>query len=592
MNSEQSAGGWLGDWVLVWGDGAEPGRKRNAAAPWQPVARQSAWTVWQQPSDTGWRGFPFLTGQGEGWHYWLLGELYGLLPARQPAFILDVLTGRVAAAHLNGHFLLCAWQETTHQWHIWTDRFGTLHGYYAQDGRRAALGSYSGAVSAAASRRQLDWVGLTSFFSCGFFLGNHTQYDDMQVLRPATHLVLDEQGQLCREERYWAWQHQPDRQRSQADTGAEFAHLFGAVIHEQMGQGRVAVPISGGLDSRSVVAALGDEERGRVWAYSYGYLPHSVETQIAQRVAQARQLPFQAFTIPPYLFDRLPQVIGAIEGFQDITQCRQAAILPELAEQAEFVSAAHWGDVWLDDMGLAGQTNLGTEAFFQTAWKKIAKTGRDWLVQNVCQPQLGQSSAEAVVKDLLQSALVAVAHLEEPDFRLKAFKTEQWSARWTTASLRMYQPAVFPRLPFYDTRLTDFFAQVPTALVAQRQLQVEYLKQAAPDLARIIWQRYGYNLYWYPYRHYFRWPRRLWRGVQRWLTTQAPVTLNWQVQFLHPQGKAGLQRWLLQPGLRLHEWLAPAVLQERVAQFMAHPYQQGGYSLAMLLTFSAWLEAE
>lgn len=592
MKSEQSAEGWLGDWVLVWGDEAEPGRKRNAAAPWQLAARQPAWTVWQQPSDMTWRGFPFLTGQGEGWHYWLLGELYGLPPARQPAFILDVLSGRVSATRFNGHFLLYAWQETTRQWHVWTDRFGTLHGYYAYDGQRTALGSYSGTVSAAASRRQLDWVGLTSFFSCGFFLGTRTQYDDMRVLRPATHLILDERGQLCREERYWQWQHQPDGQRSLSDTAAEFAHLFGEVIQEQLGQGRVAVPISGGLDSRSVVAALGDEERGRAWAYSYGYTPHSVETQIAQQIAQARQLPFQAFTVPPYLFDRLSQVIGAVEGFQDVTQCRQAAILPQLAEQAEFVIAAHWGDVWLDDMGLTGQTAVNDEAFFQTAWKKIAKTGRDWLVQNLCQPQLNQPSTEPVVKALLQPALAAVTHVEEPDFRLKAFKTEQWSARWTTASIRMYQPAAFPRLPFYDTRLTDFFARVPTALVAQRQLQVEYLKQTAPDLAQITWQRYGYNLYWFPYRHYFRWPRRLWRGVQRWLTTQRPLTLNWQVQFLHPQGKAELGRWLLRPGLRLHEWLSPSIIRERVEQFMAHPYQQGGYSLAMLLTFSAWLEAE
>ena len=50
---------------------------------------------------------------------------------------------------------------------------------------------------------------------------------------------------------------------------------------------------------------------------------------------------------------------------------------------------------------------------------------------------------------------------------------EQWSARWTTASLRMFQSAAFPRLPFYDTRLADFFATVPTPLVAGRRLQID-----------------------------------------------------------------------------------------------------------------------
>ena len=32
------------------------------------------------------------------------------------------------------------------------------------------------------------------------------------------------------------------------------------------------------------------------------------------------------------------------------------------------------------------------------------------------------------------------------------------SFRWTTTSLRMFQAAAFPRLPFYDTRMADFFS--------------------------------------------------------------------------------------------------------------------------------------
>ena len=128
MDSEPLVVHWLGDWMLIWGEKAEPGRGRNAAVGWQRVAQQPTWTLWQQPSDAAWHGLPYQTGQGEGWHYWLLGELYGVKSSNQPAFLLDVLAGRVKADQLNGHFLLCAWDEMTHQWHIWTDRIGTLHG--------------------------------------------------------------------------------------------------------------------------------------------------------------------------------------------------------------------------------------------------------------------------------------------------------------------------------------------------------------------------------------------------------------------------------------------------------------------------------
>ena len=62
---------------------------------------------------------------------------------------------------------------------------------------------------------------------------------------------------------------------------------------------------------------------------------------------------FQAFTIHPYLFHNLNLVLDSVEGFQDVTQCRQAAVVGEIASQADYLIAAHWGDVWLDDMGLA-----------------------------------------------------------------------------------------------------------------------------------------------------------------------------------------------------------------------------------------------
>ena len=78
-----------------------------------------------------------------------------------------------------------------------------------------------------------------------------------------------------------------------------------------------------------------------------------METRIARQVANSRGLPFQAFTIKPYLFDHLDLVMASVEGFQDVTQCRQAAVMDEIARQADYLIAAHWGDVWLDDMGLA-----------------------------------------------------------------------------------------------------------------------------------------------------------------------------------------------------------------------------------------------
>lgn len=580
---------WIGDLVLLFQREKIDLPTRNATMPWQVLAEHAHWQLLIQPSTTEWKGFPLLSGKGEGWHYWLCGECYGVSPGNEHRFLLDVLTGQQPYEALNGHCFLCAWHESTQYWHLWTNRFATFHVYLGYDGKRTTVGTYAKAVSATASSKRLDWLGLTSFFICGFFLQDRTQYEDVRILRPATHLVLDENGQCCQEERTWNWTYQPDRGRSYNDTIAEFNYHFQTVMNEQLSDGRVAIPISGGLDSRSTVAAINEESRGRVWAYSYGYTTNSIETKIARQIAQARQLPFESFTIAPYLFNQLPQIMEAVEGFQDVTQCRQASILTQLQEHADYVIAAHWGDVWFDDMGLLAEATLSTEAFITYAWKKMAKKGGQWLLTHLCGPQLATASPEKLVRELMAEELSQVAHLSEPDFRMKAFKTWQWSARWTTGSIRMYQPAAFPRLPFYDTRLADFFATVPSAYVAGRQMQIDYLKQNAPDLARIPWQVYQANLY--QYRHFNTWllPLRAVRKGWRILTGRKVIERNWEVQFLNPGGEQKLAHWLLQPGLRLHEYLPVSMVQDLLTQFHAEPVAYG-YAVAMLLTFSAWLE--
>ncbi|MFQ5568388.1 MAG: asparagine synthase-related protein, partial [Rhodothermales bacterium] len=478
-------------------------------------------------------------------------------------------------------------------WHLWTNRFGTVHVYYASDGQRAALGTFFPAVAAAASDRRLDWVGITGFFGSGFFPQDRTFYQDVRILRPASHYVFDDQGILQRERRYWNWWHRPDSHRSYDDTVAEFGSLFGEVMRDQAREGRLALPISGGLDSRSTVAALtrkDTESQAPIWAYSYGYMDDSVETRIARRIAGARHLPLRRFTIKPYLFDQLDRVLAAVEGFQDVTQCRQAFVSDELAQEADYVVAAHWGDVWLDDMGVAAQHQpSGQDDLLRHALNKMLKRGRHWLLEHVCRPHLDEEP-DTVLREMVRDELARVEHLEDAGFRMKAFKTDQWSFRWTLASLRMFQPGAFPRLPFYDTRLTDFFCSVPSEYVRGRRLQIDYLKRFAPDLAGITWQAWDANLY--RYQHFNTWmlPKRALKKAWRLLVRRRVVQRNWEVQFLNEQGRQGLEHWLVRPGLRLHDLVQPPATQRLLDDFYNEPGAANGYTVSMLLTFSAWLE--
>jgi hypothetical protein len=543
----------------------------------------------------GWRGAPLLVTETPEWTSWLIGELYAT--PHPAAAIAAVLDGRATADTLNGHFLLLAWNRRADEWHVWTNRHATLHAYLATKGERTAIGTFLPAVAAATGSAELDWEGLAGFFGFGFFPADRTQLAGVRILRPATHYHFDGCGRLLLEQRYWRWRHAPDARRSYDETLEEFAALFGDVMGGLTAEGQIAVPISGGLDSRSTVAtmAANGPASGRLWAYSYGYSHDSIETGIAGRVASARSLPFDALVIRPYLFQRLPGIMAAIEGFEDVTQCRQAAVVDDIARHADYLIAAHLGDLYLADMGLSGVTadSVSEDDLTAIALKKVHKGGSAWLLQHLCAPRLGASGPEPVLHGFVADELARLGDVAEPDFRIKAFKVDQWCARWTTVALRMFQAAAFPRLPFYDTRLADFFCTVPTAYVSGRRLQIDYLRRYAPDLARIPWQVTGRDLFHDGRKDAWDAARRAARKGQRQLSGRKIVERNWEVQFLGHEGRSGLAHWLARPGLALHEFVAPRTISGLLDAFGRDPYtDKRGYTVAMLLSFSAWLELQ
>jgi hypothetical protein len=503
---------------------------------------------------------------------------------------VEALTAQVQS--LTGSFLIFAFQPGSSTWHAWTDRFGTLHAYYAWDGRRAALGTFSPAVAAAASQRKLDWEALAGWFAFGFFPADRTHFTDVRLLRPASHYTFDQAGRLLSQERYWQWQHHPDKNRTYADTVSAFGEVFGAVMSGALAQGRVALPLSGGLDSRATLAAVPPAvaSSGRVWGYSYGYTDRSVETRIARQLAAVRKLPFQEFVIQPYLFDKIEPLLAYTEGFQDLTQARQMCVRDELADHADALVAALWGDVWLDEMGLSEQPGAEAGQVLQHALAKVHKPG-GWLLEQLALPQLHLGSAQELLEAFVSSELQPLSHLAEPDFRVKAYKTEQWSFRWSIPPTRVFQSAAWPVKVFYDTRLADFFATVPAKHLVGRKLQIDYLKRFAPDLARVPWQVYDADLFHYQHFNTWQLPRRVVKKGWRMLTRQQVLERNWEVQFLSPGGRAGLAYWLLRPGIKLHAFVSQGEVNKLLEAFFAAPLPSGlAYSAAMLLTFSAWLE--
>lgn len=540
----------------------------------------------QNPDCGGW---PVITAEGEGSREGapeaiVCGECEQWRP-----FLAASLSdsGRLAENEriLRGNYAILRRMPAGDGCLVWTNPAGSMHIYRLDGPYGRAIGTRTARLYPKSARR-LDWEGLAGFFALGFFPADRTHYTDVRILRPGSVYEFDSDGRLVRQEKYWRWRHEPDRKRSEADTIAEFGAILREVLAEQTRDGRVALPLSGGLDSRTVAACL--PAGAKPVSYSYGYTPDSIEIRIARQVAEAAGLEFHSHVIRPYLFDKLDLVAEATECFQDLTQARQADIAGWLREAADFVLAAHWGDVFCDDMGFPKASGTEEEVL-EHSLKKMLKKGRRWLLDEIVRPQL-QGDPEEAVREMLRQELRRVDGIEDPDFRVKVLKTEQWAFRWTLASLRMFQVAAFPRIAFLDPRVMRFFCTVPTEMVRGRRLQIEYLKRHAPAFARIPWQPYEANLFRYRHSHWWMTPVRAWRKLRRAVTGEKPIQRNWEVQFFSPGQYERVEAILLRRGAPLHDFVSPAKVRGLLETFRAAPDGANGYTVSMLLTFAVWLE--
>ena len=575
----------IGDILITFHVSSETLPSRSSA-PWKEVARFDDAQVHITEPDEHWRGFPLRIHQDQCWQIWALGEFYG---DKNP----DLTKALETSADLNGHFLLIGYEVPEKRWHILTDHFGTVHAYLADDGARVALGTFSPAVAEAASSKILDREAVGGFFSFGFFLDDKTYWVDLRIIKPATHTILDQHGRLLSERRTWTWSYTPDSHLSYENAIVEFGKIFETVVRDQVRDQAVALPISGGLDSRSTLIPLTTQDRDGAKSlipFSYGYGEDSVEIAIAKKLAQKRHLNLKTWQIQPYLFEQIEHLTAVLEGFQDFSQPRQAFVVEELGHRASHVLAAHWGDVWLDDMGFMDAPNqISNSVLAKKLLHKFTKRGSDLLL-NVFTNVL-PSALKGVLERQLEQSLAELTNIDEMDFKIKAWKTQNWAFRWTLASLRAYQIGLFPILPFYDHRLADFFSRLPTSYVADRKLQIDYLKHYAPELARVKWQPYDADLY--HYQHFKSWllPKRAVKKLGSVLSGEKIIQRNWEVQFLNPKGKLGLQDWLLSPGLNIHSLVPRENLEIFINELYKLPDAANGYAASMLLTFSAWLEA-
>jgi asparagine synthase (glutamine-hydrolysing) len=186
---------------------------------------------------------------------------------------------------LNGNFTVVIHDQSTGRTILANDRFGFRVHYYSLFGdtllfapEPKSILSYPGFV------KRLDEDALVQFFSIGEFWQGRTWFQGICMLPPASILKYD--GGKIEIKRYWRLRYSPDRSRTEKEFVDDLVKAFKKAVEIRIKDDlRHAVTLSGGLDSRSIAAAIEPGKRRGVLACTFGR-PESDEARIAAEAAK------------------------------------------------------------------------------------------------------------------------------------------------------------------------------------------------------------------------------------------------------------------------------------------------------------------
>ena len=376
------------------------------------------------------------------------------------------------------------------------DRLRMMPLFYGHLGDgRLAISDLSASLADCTGGSTLDGEAAVEFLLAGYVMDSRTLHEGVSQIQPGEALLWrDGAVSLHRHYRFLRARSSTEGPESLTKTlHATMDEVFARLVQQFAGQ-RVIVPLSGGLDSRLVVAMLKRHGHRDLVALNYGRAG-SPESETSRAVADALQVPW---IFIPYEDGGWHELVSAPAMKEFWLQAGQAASLPHLQDslalhelrrqdpglQAVFLPG------YVGDM-IAGAWTASPELFRSLGLGRQSRTVRAsdgpvdlkavyrWLLltkYNLWPAGKGEIGAiEERIRSFFSAVPFTEAHNSATAFDLFEFENRQ--ARYIANSVRSFEYYGFGWwLPLCDSSLMDFFLSVPTDLRNVKRLYATWMR--------------------------------------------------------------------------------------------------------------------
>jgi len=240
-------------------------------------------------------------------HLWFEGALFkGDGAARRIAQFFDGFDQlephhvKKFASKAEGHFSFI--YETSRYVIALVDKIRSQPLYYSETDARIVVSNSAPQLQEALSLNEKDDLAALEFEMAGYTLGSKTLFAELQQLRAGEALLVDKATHACETVRYYLLtSHDEPETRSEQDWMAELDDVVSTTFSkliESLDGAPVFIPLSGGLDSRFILAVLKELGYDNLHTYTYG-IEGLWEIERAQFIADSLGVPWHYLKFEP-----------------------------------------------------------------------------------------------------------------------------------------------------------------------------------------------------------------------------------------------------------------------------------------------------
>jgi len=394
---------------------------------------------------------------------------------------------------LNGSFVIVIFHIPNRKMIVANDRFRLRPFYYAENGEKYLFASEVKAILEDKTfRKEICDEAVADFFAFEMILNDKTFFEGIKMLPPASILTWSN-GKLS-VGKYWDFEFEENSNQPMKYYVENLVRIFRRSVERRMKGGhRIGVSLSGGLDSRSIVAAI-NKKHYPIHTFTYG-VKGGDESKIAERVAKKLGTTHRFFELKQdFLADYAELGVRLTDGMSSCRHFHWMSLLKQIANDIDVVFHGLGMDIML-----GGWTDIG----YVRIHRRILKAQNDAILANLIYQKLRKDGVREIdslfseeyyqkVKDMpIQSIVKTLAEVKTkyPGNKADYLFWRNWTRTSTSPARRSYME---DRVPGYDNEFVDLILKIPPELRFEHKLYYKFFRILAHDLANIPHQGTGF----------------------------------------------------------------------------------------------------